>query len=235
MAKKQFFAIVDTETTMQNNVADFGFAVFDKQGNMFEHCAVLVADFRNEQLFHDPKLVDASLWARNNLETRNANYQMMLDTGERTLASVNAINRFLDRVMAKYSNIALTAYNLPFDADKCNNSKINLAQFTNRFCLWQLACGHFADTKKYKQFVLDNHYFGKRTVKTGSLTYLTNAEVMSEFVTGIKAHEPHTAYEDIINHEAHILTAIVNKRNWREKQTPYNYREYQLKDNFTVK
>ena len=236
MAKKQFFAIVDTETTIGNNVADFGFAIFDRNGNQYEHCAVLVADFRNEQLFHDPKLVDSSLWARNNLETRNQNYQKMLDEGTRTLASVSAINRFLDKTLAKYGNtISLTAYNLPFDADKCNNSKINLAQFTNRFCLWQLACGHFASTRKYKQFVLDNHYFGKRTEKTASITYKTNAEVMSEFVTGVRAVEPHTAYEDIINHEAHILTAIVNKKNWREKITPYNFREYQLKDNFQVK
>lgn len=235
MAKKQFFLVVDTETTINDNVADFGAVILDRSGNMYEHCAVLVADFRNEQLFHDPKLVDSSLWARNNLETRNANYQKMLDNGTRTLASVNAINRFLDRVSAKYEGISLTAYNLAFDVSKANNSGINLAQFTNRFCLWQLACGHFADTKKYKQFVLDNHYFGKRTEKTGSLTYLTNAEVMSEFITGVKAIEPHTAFEDIIHHEAHILTAIVNKTKWREKQKPYNYREYQLKNNFSVK
>lgn len=236
MAKKQFFAVCDTETTINDNVADFGFAIFDRNGNMFEHCAVLVADFRNEQLFHDPRLVDSSLWARNNLETRNENYQKMLEQGTRTLASVNAINKFLDRTLAKYGeNISLTAYNLPFDAAKCKNSKINLAQFTNRFCLWQLACGHFADTRKYKQFILDNHYFGKRTEKTGSLTYLTNAEVMSEFVTGVKAIEEHTAFEDVIHHEVHILTAIVNKSKWREKQKPYNYREYQLKDNFLVK
>jgi hypothetical protein len=235
MAKKQFFLVIDTETTINDNVADFGAVIFDKQGNQFESCAVLVHDFKNEELFHNPALVDASLWAKNNLANRRLNYEKMLQEGSRHYASVNAINRFLDKVSAKYENIALTAYNLPFDVSKCINSGINIQQFTNTFCLWQLACGHFADTKRYKQFVLDNHYFGNVTAKTKSLTYKTNAEVMSEFLTGVKAIEPHTAFEDIIHHEAHILKAIVNKDKWRDKIKPYNYREYQLKDNFKVR
>ena len=57
MAKKQFFLIIDTETTQCDNVADFGAVVCDRQGNIFEHCAVLVNDFKNEQLFHNAELV----------------------------------------------------------------------------------------------------------------------------------------------------------------------------------
>lgn len=235
MAKRQYFMIVDCETTINDHVADYGAVIFDKKGNQYESCAVLVHDFKNEDLFHDAKLVDNSLWAKNNLENRRLNYEKMLIEGSRHYASVNAINKFLDKVKNKYDNIAVTAYNLPFDLSKCNNSGINLKQFTNTFCLWQLACGHFANSKAYKNFVLQNHHFGNVTEKTQSLTYKTNAEVMSEFLTGVKAKEPHTAYEDIIHHEAHILKAIVNRKEWRNKIKPYNYREYQLKDNFMVK
>jgi len=235
MAKKQFFLIIDTETTQADHVADFGAVVCDKQGNIYEHCAVLVNDFKNEDLFHDKNLVDNSLWARNNLQSRKLKYSDMLENGSRTLASVNAINKFLERVIAKYPEITLTAYNLPFDISKSANSGINLDMFANRVCLWKLFCGHFADTKAYKKFVLENHYFGKRTVKTASLTYLTNAECASHFLTGVDAIEPHTAFEDIVRHEIYILKAIVNKKNWREKEIGYNYNNYQLKNNFLAK
>lgn len=235
MAKKQFFMVVDTETTINDHVADFGAIIYDRQGNMYENCAILVKDFKNEKLFHDTKLVDSSLWAKNNLENRRLNYEKMLDEGSRHYASIAGINKFLDNARAKYGNIELTAYNLPFDASKCANSGINLHNFTNRFCLWQASCGLFADTKAYRQFILDNHYFSNRTVKTASITYRTNAEVMSEFLTGVKAIEPHTAYEDILHHEGHILNAILKHKKWREKIKPYNYRDYQLKANFIVK
>lgn len=228
---KQFYLLADTETTINQHVSDFGAAVFDKQGNIFEHCAVLVNDFKHEPLFHD-KNSSHELWNLRGLANRTKRNQDMLESGERSMASVNAINRWLERVHAKYGNIAMTAYNLPFDVDKMNKSNINAAMFTNRFCLWQLAIGHFAGSKKYRQFVLDNHYFTNKSQKVGAITMLTNAEVMSEFLTGVKAAEPHTAYEDIINHEAHILHAIVNKKNWRDKETPYSYRDFQLKANF---
>lgn len=232
MAKKQFFLIIDTETTQCDNVADFGAVVCDRQGNIFEHCAVLVNDFKNEQLFHNAELVDNSLWAKNNLQNRRLNYEKMLENGNRTLASVGAINRFLERVIAKYPQITLTAYNLPFDISKCANSGINLDFFTNRVCLWKLFCGCFAKTKAYKNFVLANHYFGNRTIKTASITYRTNAECASHFLTGVDAVEPHTAFEDIVRHEIFILQAILKKKNWRDLEIGFNYKDYQLKDNF---
>lgn len=232
MAKKQFFLIIDTETTINDNVADFGAVVCDRQGNIFEHCAVLVNDFKNEQLFHDTNLVDNSLWAKNNLAKRTFTYETMLNDGNRTLASVGAINKFLQRVIAKYPQITLTAYNLPFDISKCANSGINLDEFTNRVCLWKLFCGCFAKTKAYKNFVLANHYFGNRTIKTASITYRTNAECASHFLTGVNAIEPHTAFEDIVRHEIFILQAILKKKNWRDFEIGYNYNDYQLKDNF---
>lgn len=233
MAKKQFFLVVDTETTIKNNVADFGAAVFDRQGNIFESCAVLVKDFRNEQLFHN-RQEDGTIWGLEGLKKRTENYEKMLDEGTRQLASVAAINRFMGKVRDKYPEISLTAYNVAFDLNKMDNSGIHHASFTNRFCLWHLAVGHFADTRKYKQFALDNHYFGAPTEKTRACTILTNAEVMSEYLTGIKAKEPHTAFEDITGHEAHILHAVVNRKDWRKKEKPYSYRDFQVNAHFMV-
>ena len=42
MAKKQYFCILDTETTMGDTVADFAMIICDREGNIYNQCAVLV-------------------------------------------------------------------------------------------------------------------------------------------------------------------------------------------------
>ena len=226
MGKKQYFLIADTETTMDNTVADFGAIICDRQGNIHAECAVLVkGEFDAKELFHDAKSKDA-IWTLDGLKRRKENYTKMLNEGTRMLASVSAINRWLEKANAKY-NPELTAYNLAFDLDKCANTGIDLNMFSTRFCLWYLACGHYAKTKAYKQFVMDNKLF------TDKFNMKTNAEVMASFVSGeMLPPEPHTAIEDAKFYELPILKSIIAKRNWKEKTKPYNWREYQMKDNY---
>ena len=233
MAKKQFFLIIDTESTINNHCADFGAMVIDKQGNIHKEIGILVGDFyQKEQLFFD-KNAKEQIWQLAGLKRREENYINMVNSGQRMIASVNAINRWLDKANMQYSP-ELTAYNLPFDLNICQNSGIDLSMFEKRFCLWQMAIGHFANTKKYKQFILQNHAFNSPTDK-GNMTFKTNAEIMASFVNGsMLPAEPHTALEDIKFYELPILQAIMKKRNWREKQMPYNWQSFQVKDHFVA-
>ena len=76
MAKKQFFLIVDTETTIEDTVADFGAIVCDKQGAIFAECAVLVAgEYGTKKLFHDKNAND--IWGYAGLKKRENNYKNM--------------------------------------------------------------------------------------------------------------------------------------------------------------
>lgn len=233
MAKKQFFLIVDTETTIADHVADFGAIICDKQGKIFAECGVLVADFYGrEKLFHDKNA--CNIWGFAGLIKREENYKKMLESGSRMLASTNAINRWLERAKAKY-NPELTAYNLAFDLGKCKNSGIDLEIFENRFCLWHSAAAHFADTKDYKNFVLQNHAFNPPTT-FGNMSYKTNAEIMAAFVQGgALIDEPHTALEDAKFFELPILCAITKRAKWREKSKAYSWRDYQVNQHFTAK
>lgn len=233
MAKKQFFLIIDTETTIDNTVADFAAVIVDLKGNIHKEMAVLInGHFDSKELFYDEKSKE-SIWTKKGLEKRRNNYTNMLNNGQRMIASVNAINRWLDKAKSQFDP-ELTAYNLPFDLDKCQNTGIDLSMFDKRFCLWQMAIGHFAKSKNYRRFVLDNHAFNSPT-EFGNMSYKTNAEIMASFVSnGMLSPEPHTALEDIKFYELPILQAIMKKKNWREKQTPYNWRDYQVKDSFTV-
>lgn len=232
MAKKQYFAILDTETTIENTVADFAIVICDREGRVYNQCAVLVAGhYGNFELFHDKNAND--IWGYGGLEKRKAAYVEMLDSGKRMLASVNAINKWIAQAVGKY-NPQLTAYNLAFDKDKCEKTGIDLSAFTNQFCLWQAAVGNICGTKQFKQFVLENHAFNNVT-QFGNMTLKTNAEIVCGFINGEFKEEPHTALEDARDFELPILREIVKKKNWKEKITPYNWRNFQVKDNFSAK
>jgi hypothetical protein len=232
MAKKQFFLVIDTETTMENTVADFGAIIIDRNGTIHNQCAVMVKDHYGKfELFHDKAAND--IWGYGGLEKRKANYVEMLNSGRRMLASVNAINKWLQQAMGKY-NPELTAYNLAFDKDKCEKTGIDVTGFSNSFCLWQAAVGNICNTKKFREFVLMNHAFNDAT-KFGNMTFQTNAEVVCGFLKGEIIDEPHTALEDARDFESPILQHILKKRDWKEKITPYNWRTHQVKDHFIAK
>ena len=232
MAKKQFFAILDTETTMENTVADFAIVICDREGTIFNQCAVMVKGHYDAfELFHDKKAND--IWGYSGLERRKNNYVDMLNSGRRMLASPAAINRWIQQAIGKY-NPELTAYNLAFDLDKCEKTGIDLTGFKNKFCLWQAAVGNICNKKQYRQFCLENHAFNSVT-QQGNMTFKTNAEMVCGFINGEFKEEPHTALEDARDFELPILREILKKKAWREKITPYNWREFQVKDNFTAK
>ena len=126
MAKKQFWIIIDTETTNDNQVFDFGAIVVDRQGNIHSSCAIIVKDNMEKELFSDPS--GKSFWSKSYASQKKNNYMDMLEKGNRMMASVNAINRWLEKVNAKY-NPAMTAYNVAFDQSKCANTGIDLTIF----------------------------------------------------------------------------------------------------------
>ena len=232
MAKKQFFAILDTETTMENTVADFAIIIVDRKGIIHNQCAVMVKDhYQKFELFHDKAAND--IWGYEGLERRKANYVEMLNSGKRMLASVKGINNWINQAIGKYDP-ELTAYNLAFDLDKCEKTGIDLSGFKSKFCLWQAAVGNICNTKQYKQFVLENHGFNNVT-KFGNMKAKTNEEMVAGFINGEFKEEKDTALEDARDFELPIMVEVLKKNKWREKVTPYNWRAFQVKDLYTAK
>ena len=66
MSKKQYFLIVDTETTQNDLVADFGAVIVDRKGKIITQCAVMVdgifTDSENNPLFFDSRADGSALW-----------------------------------------------------------------------------------------------------------------------------------------------------------------------------
>lgn len=233
MAKKQYFLIVDVETTITDKVVDFGAVICDRHGTIAAQCGVLVNGiFGVDKLFYD-KTDELGIWSQKSIERRMGVYNSMLESGSRMLASVNAVNRWLEKAKGKYDP-TLTAYNLPFDDGKCRNTDIDVTIFSDRFCLWAAAVGNICNTKAYRQFVLDNHRFNNVTEK-GNMTFKTDAETVTGFLSGQMTEEPHTSIEDIIGYELPTLVHILKKKAWRDKITPYAWSQHQVKQHFTVK
>jgi hypothetical protein len=229
---KNYYLILDTETTITDKVVDFGAVVCDTKGNIVAQCAVIISGiFGVDDLFYDQK--SSGIWARNSIDRRMANYNAMLNNGTRMLASVSAVNRWLEKVAAKY-NPTLTAYNLAFDNSKCINTGIDLSMFSNRFCLWQAAVGNICNTKDYRRFIISNHLFNNKTIH-GNMTFSTTAEAVTGYLVNNMTNEPHTALEDIIGYELPTLVYILKRKNWKSKITPYNWKAHQVKDYFVAR
>ena len=233
--KKQFVMTVDTETTMTDKAVDFAAVISDKNGQIFTQCAVLIRGIYDNPvehpLFHNED--SGELWKKSRLDERYAQYDLMIDSGSRMIANIHAVNNWLLMAKAQYEPI-LTAYNLPFDVSKCRNTGINLDVFDRRFCLWSACITAYAETKKYRQFVLDNHLFTNRT-SLGNMSYRTNAESMTRFILGDSTipDEPHTALEDVLGYEKPMLDKILKQKSFKwllNHIMPYNWRNYQVKD-----
>jgi hypothetical protein len=241
MAKKQFFLTCDTETTQDGLVADFAAVITDRKGKVYTQCAVMVdgvfTDQEKHPLFHlygD----ENDIWSKAGLPARYERYMNMVAGGSRMIASVAAINVWIVKAMAEYNPI-LTAYNLAFDLDKCNNTGINFGDFSNQqFCLWHAAVAKWGYSKKYLNFMLETSSFNAVT-KHKNFSYKTNAEVMTRFVTNqpYLEDEPHTALEDVLYYELPILNALVKNTKKEVYMNPpsFNWRKVQVKDYFTAK
>lgn len=232
MAKKQYFLGIDTETTITDKVVDFGAVICDRHGKIYKQCAVMVQNvFGVDSLFYDKNA--PGIWSVSSVARRMDHYNEMLTAGTRMLASVNAINRWLERAKGEFDP-TLTAYNLAFDEGKCRNTKIDLSIFSERFCLWGAAVGNICNTKAYRQFCVANHLFNARTEK-GNMTFSTTAEAVTGFLRGEMTDEPHTSLEDLIGYEIPTLVHIAKKKGWKDKVTPYSWSHHQVKDHFIAK
>lgn len=239
MSKKQYFLIVDTETTMQDHVADFGAIICDRKGNIVQEIGILVRGvYREEALFYIASEGSDKLWSKQGKDRRFTAYENMLDNGTRMLASVGAINTWLAKAAIKYSPI-MTAYNLAFDLDKCAKTGIDLTLFGEQFCLWKKSAERWGFTREYLNFALSAHAFNAPT-DLGNMSYKTNAETMARFILDQidLEDEPHTALEDAKYYELPILLKLVKGKSKKEilkKPRGFTWRDTQVRDHFRAK
>lgn len=212
MVKKTFFAILATEATIENTVADFSIVICDREGRIHNQCAILIAGHYDDlELFCDERL-HGTLKAAS-LEERRAKYNEMIDVGIRMVTSVNAVNRWINQVINKYDPI-LTAYGLDVDAARCKNTGVDVSGFSERFCLRNVVIDNICNTEKYIKFSVENNLVGK-PVECIDVNSESAKENIYWFVSGRRKVMSHTALEDARDFEIPILSSILKKRDWK--------------------
>ena len=190
MNKKHFYLIVDTETTNDNLVADFGAVVVDRQGKVWAEFGALLDDSN----FH---------FALGSKKKVQAKYDRLMELGYRCDATVAYINNWLGFIRETFDP-TLTAYNIGFDMGKCRNTGIDLDQFTDRFCLLKLAKTAIVETEAYANWAHSNKML---TLALGKPS--AKADAVAKYLAPELPDEPHTALEDARDYEALILNYCI--------------------------
>ena len=195
MRKKELFLVIDTETTNtieQPLCYDIGYAICDRQGNIYKEESFVVAD-----IFCDHKeMMKSSYYAE-----KLPQYWEDLKSGKRVMKSLFNIRKQILADIKKYGIRKIGAYNMNFDKKALNNtirycSKSFVRWFfpfgIDYFCIWNMACQTLLNTTSYVRFAMQN---GLESEK-GNL--LTSAESCYKFITkSIDFVESHTGLEDV--------------------------------------
>lgn len=192
---KKYFIVLDTETA--NSVEqpipyDIGWAVCDRDGNIYEERSFVVAE-----TFLDMKDVMQSAYYAEKIPQ----YWEDIKGGNRTIKPMWTIRKQLIEDMITYNTNRVGAYNMGFDKRALNNlirytSKSWARWFfpydTEYFCIWNFACSVLLNTKSYIDFAIENELISE----AGNIQ--TSAECAYKFITNdTEFREEHKGLEDV--------------------------------------
>jgi hypothetical protein len=198
--------IIDTETTRDQTVADFGAVIADlSTGEKLDEIGCLIyGQFDEVELWSDPRAKAGDFWSLQNNRARRKKYIQRIQNGQRSIASENLINVWLAKNCGRYPDLIVTAYNLAFDKPKCDNTGINLGLFSREFCLLKATRQMLKDDLKFYEFCARQ---GALSEKTGKPSF-TADNVARYFLGDALDPEPHTALEDARDYELPIAKAL---------------------------
>lgn len=194
--RKSYFITFDTETANSLEcplMYDLGFAVHDKQGNIYETFSLVIADvYCNEK-----EIMQSAYYSR-----KLPQYEKDLKTGKRKLVSVETAKRILSETAKKYNIKAVIAHNARFDYRSTANTIRYITKSKNRYFLpyeiplWdtlEMAKSVIKDKPTYKDFCEKNGYL----TKNGQVRL--TAEILYRFISKDENFiEKHQGLEDVL-------------------------------------
>lgn len=202
--RKHYYLMLDTETAntiqeenrlnMMNVLAyDIGWAVIDKQGNVYE-----TASFVNADIFDDmTDLMKSAYYA-----WKIPIYNNDLANGKRIKTTTAEIKRILHEVMGRYKIREVVAHNCRFDYRACNNTqryttKSKYRHFFPKGTIFldtmRMAQDTICKQKSYISFCIKNGYL------TANGQPRKTAEVLYRYISGLtNFDEVHMGLEDCL-------------------------------------
>jgi DNA polymerase III epsilon subunit-like protein len=194
--RKSYFITFDTETANSLEcplMYDLGFAVHDKQGNIYETFSLVIADvYCNEK-----EIMQSAYYSR-----KLPQYEEDLKTGKKKLVSVETAKRILSETAKKYNIKAVIAHNARFDYRSTTTTIRYITKSKNRYFLpyevplWdtlEMAKSVIKDKPTYRDFCERNGYL----TKNGQVRL--TAEILYRFISKDENFiEQHQGLEDVL-------------------------------------
>lgn len=189
------FLIVDTETANGLDdpiMYDFGAAVIDKDGNIYEQCSFVVAE-----TFFDRELMTSAYYA-----DKMQKYIADINAQKRTLATLKDVKDVVYKLIKKYDIVYVIAHNARFDYRSTTKTQRYMTSSKWRYFFPYGV--KFIDTLKMarKVFGKDEAYKAycqnvDALCKNG--TPRMTAEVLYQYIANeFSFKEAHTALEDVL-------------------------------------
>ena len=189
------FLIVDTETANsleQPLMYDFGYAVIDKQGNVYENGSYVVAE-----VFFDKELMSSAYYRE-----KMPIYIEQINNGESKLIQLHKLHKLVYDIMQKYNICKVIAHNARFDYISTVTTQRYLTSSKYRYFFpygveicdtLKMARDVIAKMPTYQRFCKENGYL----TKNGQ--YRLTAEILYRFITKDNDFvESHTGLEDVL-------------------------------------
>jgi hypothetical protein len=193
--RKKYFMIIDVETTGEISrplVYDLGFAICDKQGNIYERRSYVI-----EEIFENGTLMESAYYAE-----KIPRYKVDIEAGTRTVVPFETARAELIRLLLKYNVEVIGAYNWAFDRRALWNTRKILSgqkyflpyslKGLEELCIWSFACEVIFTQKTFQKVATEKLW----VTETGN--FKTSAEFAYRYITGIhNFEESHTGLEDV--------------------------------------
>ena len=213
--RKSYYIVFDTETANGLDdpiVYDLGFAVIDKNGNVYEKHSFVIG----EVFFGMKELMQSAYYAE-----KIPQYIEQIKKGERKVVSLYTARKIFAKACKEYNVKAVIAHNARFDYRSTSKTQRYLTKSKYRFFLpygieiWdtmKMANDTICKQVHYKEFCYNNGYLTKngRVRKT--------AEILYRYISGEHDFiESHTGLEDVMIEKEIFVHCLRQHKPMRKK------------------
>lgn len=194
--RRKYIGVVDVETAGgfgNPQVYDIGFAITNKQGDIFETKSLII-----KEVFENQELMEGAYYYN-----KMPLYKEKLKNGTAKLISFKNAREEILALMREYRVSQISAYNLLFDMNALTNTSKSLevskkfltSEFKNieLVDIWTFACNNLYTNKKFQKMAMQNGWYSE----AGNLR--TSAEIGYRYITNQKDFiEEHTGLADVL-------------------------------------
>jgi len=227
--RRNYYMVLDVETANSIDdplVYDLGFAIVDKQGNIYEKHSFVISE-----IFYGMNDIMQSAYYANKLPQ----YHDGINTGDWQVASLFTVRRIVLNCLKEWNIKAVCAYNASFDRKALNSTLRYLTKSKNRwffpyntefYDIWHMAAQTLCCQKTFFKIAKCENWMSKAgNIKTSAeivWRYISSDLVFEESHTGLKDVEIETAIMSRCFRQHKSMKTYPNRLSWTIPQKKWH-------------